>query len=286
MRVSMDQTPTPMTAVTAATNASGGVRSVPIIRIRDGSASAINDDVAVEEPLEIRVEGHTLSIVMRTPGHDRELAAGYLLAEGIIRSARDLFDVSQCGVGMESIVDVALRDPSQYQPEAFARNVWTSSSCGLCGTTVIGDILRKRRPLRDTMSVPAELLYGLPKAWKDAQPGFHRTGGLHACALFDSRGTLESIREDVGRHNALDKLIGHAVFSKSVPLKQRILLLSGRISFEMVQKAHAARIPIVAGLGAPTSLAVDFARKAKMTLAGFLKDSGMNVYSGAERITG
>lgn len=249
-----------------------------------------DDVVAVEEPLELRVEGHTLAVIMRTPGADRELAAGFLLSEGVVRSQKEIFEISPCvqsaQAGAGNVIDVALMDPAAFDPARFSRHVFTSSSCGICGKTSIESVLQRRRALRDEVRVAARVLRGLPHALEQQQTAFKATGGLHACALFTPKGELLALREDVGRHNALDKLIGHALLTDCTPLRGHVLLLSGRTSFEMMQKAYAARIPIVAAIGAPSSLAVDFAHAAGQTLVGFLRGRSMNVYTGAERVTG
>lgn len=258
-------------------------RSYDIQRLAPSAGlRAAKDLVAVEEPLEIRVEGQTVAIVMRTPGEDRELAAGFLLTEGVIKSARDLFDLSDCGAG--NVVDVALARPSRFDAAKLSRHVFTSSSCGICGKTSIAAAMKRRKPLRDAVRVPVKTILALPERLAEVQTAFKATGGLHACALFSSAGELIALREDVGRHNALDKLIGWALLEKRTPLAGHIALLSGRSSFEMMQKAHAAGIPVVVAIGAPSSLAVDFAREAGLTLCGFVRGRTMNVYAGAERV--
>ena len=247
------------------------------------------DVLAVEEPLEIRVEGRPLAVVMRTPGYDRELAAGFLLTEGVIKSAKDLFDITACiapGVaGKGNAVDVALTRPEALDFEKLTRHVFTSSSCGVCSKASIDAVIKRRKPLRDGVRIPAEVLLSLPRRLAAQQETFKQTGGLHACALFDRAGKLLVLREDVGRHNALDKLLGWALLEKRTPLRGHIALLSGRASFEMLQKAHAGGIPVVAAISAPSSLAVDFARESGQTLAGFVRGRSMNLYAGAERIT-
>ncbi len=260
-----------------------------IVRYEAGVALEKRADfLAREEPLEIRVEGQTITITMRTPGCDRELAAGFLLTEGIVKSARDIFDITSCvtagETGSGNAIDVGLRNPAAFDPARLSRHVLTSSSCGLCGKTSIDTAMKRRRPLRDRVRISAALLFSLPKQLSLGQKTFQATGGLHACALFDRAGKLVALREDVGRHNAFDKLIGFALLEKRTPLRGHIALLSGRASFEMMQKAHAAGIPIVAAISAPSSLAVEFAKKSGQTLAGFLRGRSMNVYSGGVRI--
>lgn len=247
------------------------------------------DVVACEEPLEIRVEGRPIAVVMRTPGHDRELAAGFLLTEGVIKSAKDLFDITLCvdpgAAGKGNAVDVALARPEALDLEKLTRHVFTSSSCGICSKASIDLVLKRRKPLSDGVRVPATLLLSLPRRLARKQDTFHTTGGLHACALFDVAGDLLVVREDVGRHNALDKLLGWALLEKHTPLHGHIVLLSGRASFEMMQKAHAGGIAVVAAISAPSSLAVEFARESGQTLAGFVRGRSMNLYAGAERVT-
>jgi FdhD protein len=264
-------------------------RTVSLTRYEAGTAQPFDDELAAEEPLEIRVEGQSIAVVMRTPGHDRELAAGFLLAEGIIKSARDVFDITTCvaagAAGKGNTVDVGLAAPGAFDPAKFSRHVITSASCGVCSKTSIDAVLKRRKPLPlDGLRVAPELLLGLPRRLARHQETFKRTGGLHACALFDRSGKLVAVREDVGRHNALDKLLGWALLEKMLPLRESVLLLSGRTSFEMMQKAYAGGVPIVAAISAPSSLAVEFARESGQTLAGFLRGRSMNVYTGAERV--
>ena len=265
-------------------------RAFRLERYQDGrAAGAFDDVVAAEEPLEIRVEGRPLAVVMRTPGHDRELAAGFLLTEGVIKTARDLFDITTCvapgAAGEGNAVDVALSHPDSFDFEKLTRHVFTSSSCGICSKASIDTVLKRRKPLHDDVRVKASVLLGLPQRLARKQETFKTTGGLHACALFDPGGKLLQLREDVGRHNALDKLLGWALLEKLTPLHGHLVLLSGRASFEMLQKAQAGGVPVVAAISAPSSLAVDFARESGQTLVGFLRGRSMNIYAGAERIT-
>jgi FdhD protein len=256
-----------------------------LVRYENGRSVGESADVlAREEPLEIRVEGRTIAVTMRTPGHDRELAAGFLLSEGVIKSARDLFDVTSCVSEDGNAVDVALAHPSAVDLSKLSRHVLTSSSCGLCGRTAIESALKRHRPLRDNICVPAGMLLSLPRRLGRGQKTFRATGGLHACAVFDSAGALLALREDVGRHNAFDKLLGFALLERRLPLRSHIALLSGRASFEMVQKAYTAGIPVVAAISAPSSLAVELARRSGQTLIGFLRGRTMNVYAGEGRI--
>jgi len=227
-----------------------------------------------------------MAIVMRTPGEDRELVAGFLLTEGVIRSARDLFDITTCVAGGSSgnAVDAALTHPDAFDHAKLARHIITSSSCGICGRVSIEAVLKRRKPLTDETRIAARIIRALPKRLAREQAAFQATGGLHACALFSSTGEMEAVREDVGRHNALDKLLGQALLAGRTPLAGRIVLLSGRASFEMMQKSYAGGVAIVAAIGAPSSLAVDFAKQSGQTLCGFVRPAGMNVYAGAERI--
>lgn len=245
------------------------------------------DEVAVEEPLEIRVEGHSVAVVMRTPGHDRELAAGFALTEGIVRGSSEIFEITSCLTResrTDNVVNIALTDPARFDAAKLSRHVFTSSSCGICGKATIEAALQQFPSIKSAPAIDANTLFQLPERLSAAQETFQRTGGLHACALFESGGELLLVREDVGRHNALDKLIGYQLLAKQLPLSNRILLLSGRVSFEMTQKALAAGIAIIAAISAPTSLAVEFARANNQTLVGFLRGETMNIYAGAERV--
>jgi FdhD protein len=260
-----------------------------ITRYRSGAFAEKADDLAAEEPLELRIEGHSIAVLMRTPGQDRELAAGFLVSENIVRSADEIFEITVCGenaAGSDetNVVSVALKNPARFDAKKSSRNLFSSSSCGICGTASIEAIAKQFPPINSELKIPAALLLDLPGRLSAAQKTFQLTGGLHACALFEEGGTLLAVREDVGRHNALDKLIGQALFENRLPLARQILLLSGRISFEMVQKALAAGIAIIAAISAPTSLAVEFARANNQTLVGFVRGEQMNIYSGAERI--
>lgn len=261
---------------------------IQLARFSAGSWLREEDEVAAEEPLEIRVEGRPVAVVMRTPGADRELTAGFLLSEGLIRSAKDLFDITTCVAGnggaKGNAVDAGLANPAAFDPAKFLRSTIASSSCGLCGRASIESMLRKRKPLAAEWSVQPPLLLSLPRKLSREQETFRKTGGLHACALFDRDGALLAVREDVGRHNALDKLTGWALLEKRLPLSECVVLLSGRVSFEMMQKAYSAGLPLIAAISAPTSLAVEFARESGQTLVGFLRGRSFNVYAGEERI--
>lgn len=246
------------------------------------------DRIAVEEPLEIRVGGRSVAVTMRTPGHERELAAGFLLTEGVIARTEDVLDVLVCRDLPEgqsgNVVDAQLARPDAVDFHRLTRHVFSASSCGLCGKATLDAIAQRFAVVPAGPAFDPALLGRLPARLREAQPGFAATGGLHASALFDRGGTLLCVREDVGRHNALDKVLGWALLAGRLPLPDTILLVSGRVSFELVQKALAAGIPLIAGIGAPSTLAVDCAHRGGQTLVGFLKPERMNVYSGPERI--
>lgn len=260
-----------------------------VTRYAKGALAEKADDLAAEEPLEIRIEGHSIAVLMRTPGNDRDLAAGFLISESIVQSANDIFEIAVCGETAAdsdetNVVNVTLKNPAGFDAKKFSRNLFASSSCGICGKTSIESLVKQFAPIKSEFKIPASLLLDLPARLSAAQKTFRLTGGLHACALFEQDGALLALREDVGRHNALDKLIGDALFQNRLPLSRQILLLSGRVSFEMVQKALAGGIAMIAAISAPTSLAVDFARANNQTLVGFLRGDEMNVYAGRERI--
>jgi FdhD protein len=255
-------------------------------RASGGQTVERGDQVAVEEPLEIRVEGRPVAVVMRTPGHDEELATGFLVSEGVVKHPRDLLEVSTCPASTEAggnVVDVLLGGAS-VDWDSLTRHVFSASSCGICGKTSIDSIFQRFPPVTASWSVSAGTVYQLPAALRAAQQTFDSTGGLHACAVFDLEGRMLVIREDVGRHNALDKILGWALTERLLPLDRHLLLLSGRVSFEMMQKALAAGIPLVAAISAPTSLAVSFAETSGQTLAGFLRGQSMNLYTHPGRV--
>ena len=267
---------------------SGASRTDPVLRYTAGAGAIARDDrIAAEEPLEIRVEGHSVAVVMRTPGHDRELAAGFLVTENLIHAREDIFDITQCGSSAaDQVVNVTLRNPAAFDPSKLTRHVFSSSSCGVCSKATIDAVRQQFAAIQSDAGVSADIILQLPSRLRANQETFEQTGGLHACALFDLGGKLLALREDVGRHNALDKLIGYALLDGCLPLQDRLLFLSGRVSFEMMQKALAAGIPIVAAISAPTTLAIDFARESNQTLIGFVRGETMNVYAGAERVIG
>ncbi len=244
------------------------------------------DELAVEEPLEIRVRGHSVAVTMRTPGHDKELAAGFLLTEGIIHHRADIVEIAPCleSAAPENTLNVFLAPAVEVDFSQLTRHVFAASSCGLCGKTTIEAVQQHFPQVKSNTTVAAEILARLPERMRAAQRTFARTGGLHAAAIFDPRGKLVVLREDVGRHNAVDKVLGHGFLENKLPFDSHLLLVSGRASFEIMQKALAGGIPIVAAVSAPSSLAVEFARESRQTLAGFLRGQTMNVYSWPERI--
>ena len=265
-------------------------RDVTIHRFADSiTPGPIGDEVVIEEPLEIRIEGSPVAIAMRTPGQDEELAAGWMLSEGIANSASDIAAIvpKPGGDGQRAaMVDVMLRDPSRFDAARHRRSLLTNSSCGLCGAATVDQVLREFPPVASPFRISANLLLEMPALLSAEQSAFRRTGGLHACGLFDADGKLLALREDVGRHNALDKLLGRALLEGLLPLSQHVIFLSGRVSFEMMQKALAAGVPVVAAIGAPSSLAIELAVKSKQALAAFIRGATMNVYAGIERLRG
>lgn len=243
------------------------------------------DELAGEEPLEIRVQGRPVSVTMRTPGDDEELALGFLLSEGLLRGRQHVADVVPVEKdGRCNTVDVRLVEGVSVDFERLTRHVFASSSCGLCGKVTIDAVQQQFPPIRSTMTVDASTLLRLPRKSREGQAVFNRTGGLHAATLFDQAGKLIVLREDVGRHNAVDKVLGYALRKDLFPLDRYMLLVSGRSSFEIMQKALAGRLPIVAAVSAPSSLAVQFAEASGQTLVGFLREGRMNVYAGVERV--
>jgi FdhD protein len=265
------------------------VKTTDVMEWNDGQDRRVLDDLAVEEPLEIRIAGDVLTITMRTPGDDFELAAGFLHAEGIVDRREDISRISYgCGPDGRSsgnVVDVVLREGRTVDLEPLQRRFVAASSCGICGRASI-DAVRAReapRPSAD-FKIEPDLLTSLPAALRSAQRVFGRTGGLHAAGLFDAHGALVVVREDIGRHNAVDKVIGDSLLQGGLPLSDRLLLVSGRGGFEIVQKALVAGIPILASVSAPSSLAVQMARDGGLTLVGFLRDRRFVVYSHPNRL--
>lgn len=269
--------------------APGTVAATQVLRRNTGAISrSKRDTVAVEEPLEIRVQGRSVAVTMRTPGHDRELAAGFLLTEGIIRDRRDVIEILHCraAAAPDNTLNVFLAPLLKVDFAQLTRHVFATSSCGLCGKASIESVHQHFPPVKARCSVTVQTLRQLPKLMRQAQATFDQTGGLHAAAVFDAAGKLVVLREDVGRHNAVDKVVGHGFLEGEWPFDSHLLLVSGRASFEIMQKALAARIPIVCAVSAPSSLAVQFARESGQTLVGFLRGDTMNVYAGARRIRG
>jgi FdhD protein len=269
------------------------------VRAREGDSETEREDaLAVEEPLEIRIRsgaaGPPSSFVttMRTPGHDEELAAGLLFAEGVLEGRKDLVSLERpadprVDPELRANVLLAALDPSAYDRAAgLGRRTVMGSACGVCGKTSIENVIPADRPaLSSRLQVSAELLYSLPGRLRERQSLFARTGGLHAAGLFTADGNLLEIREDIGRHNATDKIVGAFLLQDSLPLSDRVLMVSGRAGFEIVQKAYAAGIPIVASVSAPSSLAVELAQTAGVTLLGFLRERRFNIYANPERIS-
>lgn len=273
------------------------VRHITIKKVSDSGIESKPDLLAVEEPLEIRIgygslgdrQQKNLSVTMRTPGHDFELAAGFLFTEGIIHHFDQIESVKYCEDGgkqdqKENIVRVELKPEVKIDLEKLQRHFYTTSSCGVCGKTSIDAVKVNCSASSDSFQIDSSAVHSLPEKLRKAQQVFEYTGGLHASALFDSTGKLILVREDVGRHNALDKIIGAMLFKKEIPLFNYALLVSGRASFELVQKAAVAGIPLLAAVGAPSSLAAQLANDVHMTLLGFVRDERFNVYCGDQRI--
>jgi FdhD protein len=262
---------------------------VELLRWDGERAVADRDLVAREEPLEIQLRGVTLAVVMRTPGHDAELARGFLVTERVVQHAADIVAIRHCTVvtdpdAEDNVVNVTLRDDLAVDLEGLRRNFFASSSCGVCGKATIDNALAVAPPIDDPACFDAALFGRVASRLMAEQPFFARTGGLHAAALCAPDGTLLAVREDIGRHNAVDKVVGWALERDRLPLAGHVLMVSGRISFEIVQKALAARIPVVAAVSAPSSLAVDLAERAGMMLVGFLRGSRCNVYGNRTRL--
>jgi FdhD protein len=253
-----------------------------IRRKKDGSLEYLRDDLTIEEPLEIRIGDQTLATTMRTPGHDKELGAGFLVSEAIVRDRSAIAEIS---ADSENRVIVSLAEGVKVRLNSAQRFGTISSSCGLCGKTSIDEI-RQNFPAIDSgnIRIDIETVLSLPEKLQKAQSDFARTGGIHAAGIFDSSGELKIVREDIGRHNAVDKAIGRAFLDGLLPLNRHLLLVSGRASFEIVQKALSAGIPIVAAVSAPSTLAADFARESNQTLIGFLRPPSFNIYSHIERV--
>ncbi|MBE2287953.1 MAG: formate dehydrogenase accessory sulfurtransferase FdhD [Chitinophagaceae bacterium] len=267
---------------------------VPILRCDNLNSLQVQDVVAVEEPLEIRLRYEhlkqtitkSISVTMRTPGHDIELAIGFLFTEGIISGSSEVISAVVAGGKTGNVVIVTISSDLTDKLKKLDRHFYTSSSCGVCGKASIEalDTVCDRQDIKDNVNVHASMLYKLPSILREKQEVFEKTGGLHGCALFDIGGDFIELMEDVGRHNALDKLIGTSVTRGNVPLTNYVLLLSGRASFELVQKSIMAGIKVIASVGAPSSLAVELANEWDITLVCFLRERRFNVYSGAHRI--
>ena len=251
-----------------------------------GPATTDLDWIASEAPLEVRIDGRPVTVLMRTPGHDEELVRGFLYNEGVVSSARDLVSVGPVHESPEdvggSVINVQLA--SSHSDRTLDRAFYSNASCGVCGKKTIESLEVKGRIAASPLRVQRSVLNALPAKLRDSQTTFSQTGGVHASGLFTSKGELILLREDVGRHNALDKIIGWALAEQKLPLSNYVLLVSGRVSYEIVQKAVMAGIPFIAAVGAPSSLAVDLAERFQLTLVGFLKPDRMNVYTHAERI--
>ena len=265
----------------------------PIIRIGPDGPHRTLDTLAAEEPLELRVDGRPLSVTMRTPGHDVELAHGFLLTEGVLGGPADVAAARYCdsfdddGRNTYNVLDVTLAAGVEPPDASIERNFYTTSSCGVCGKASLDAVRLKTRfsPAADPLTVTPTLLSSLPDRLREAQKLFDSTGGLHAAGLFTGEGELLVAREDVGRHNAVDKVLGWALLDGRVPAAGTVLMVSGRASFELVQKAVMAGVPMLAAVSAPSSLAVELADDAGVTVVGFLRGETMNVYSHDRRIT-
>ena len=270
------------------------VLNVQVTRWQDEQQQRREDYLTVEEPFEIRIDGRSLAVIMRTPGHDFELAMGFLLTEGVISSPDEVLALEDAidadGLPLANVVNISLRQREQSEAlvsrsAAFERHFAVSASCGLCGKNSIDDLMLSLPPLEPgDVRFSASRIYDLPAKLRGGQSVFSHTGGLHAAGLFTEQGELCLLREDVGRHNAVDKIIGYGLRHGDFPYDRHLLVVSGRTSFEILQKALLARIPCVAAISAPSSLAVELAGQAGITLIGFLRDRSMNVYTHAERI--
>ncbi len=277
-----------VSAVEAGDASRDEVREHRALRWHGGATSERTEKLAVEEPLEIRLAGRRFTLTMRTPGHDEELAAGFLFAEGFINKTAELGEVRRVrgrkGAPEPNAIDVVLNVPAGGLRSRLKRNFVMSSSCGVCGKTSIDSIRRRVAPASDSARVAPATLLALPDKLRAGQRVFAATGGLHGVAIFELDGTMLAIREDVGRHNAVDKVIGYALTNAMVPMARHLMMVSGRLSFEIVQKAAAAGVPILAAVSAPSSLAVELAEELGTTLVGFLRDGSFNIYTRPDRI--
>lgn len=264
------------------------VREHRALRWRGGKTSERDEKLAVEEPLEIRLGGRRFTLTMRTPGHDAELAAGFLFAEGFINNASELGEIRRVrgrkGEPEPNAIDIILNVPAEGLRARLKRNFVMSASCGVCGKTSIESIRRRVEPPSDSARVSPTTLLALSARLREGQRVFAATGGLHGAAIFSLDGTMLAIREDVGRHNAVDKVIGYALTNQMLPLSRHLMMVSGRLSFEIMQKAAAAGLPILAAVSAPSSLAVELAEEVGTTLVGFLRDGSFNIYTRPDRL--
>ena len=267
-------------------SAARGVATRPVLRYRSGETPQTADDrLAPEEPLEIRIRARPISVTMRTPGHDEDLAVGFLLTEGVIQSAEDIVKIETPErAGGFNLINVFLRPEVRLDLDRLTRHVFASSSCGLCGAATIEQVHKQFPPVQSGLQIPIETLLALPDALRAAQDEFTATGGMHAAGLFDAQGQLLIVREDVGRHNAVDKVLGHALRHGPWPAAEHALMISGRASFEIMQKALAARVPLVCAVSAPSDLAADFAQRSGQTLVGFLREGRLNAYAHEQRL--
>ncbi|MBM3877109.1 MAG: formate dehydrogenase accessory sulfurtransferase FdhD [Verrucomicrobia bacterium] len=263
-----------------------GEAKARVTRMKSGGAPERRaDSLAVEEPLEIRVDTRPVSVTMRTPGHDDELAAGFLLTEGLLSRRSDLARIEPYGRNESgNVLNVFLAPDVSVDFAQLTRHVFASSSCGLCGKATIEAVRQRFKPVRSRVKVRLGTVLGLPATMRAQQDTFAKTGGLHAAAVFDAEGNLVVLREDVGRHNAVDKALGSGFLNGLLPFDRHVLMVSGRASFEILQKALAARVPIIAAVSAPSSLAVEFARANGQTLVGFVRGETLNCYTHAARI--
>lgn len=267
------------------------ILTVPVKKIEGESSTRVQDLLAIEEPLEIRLGEKTISITMRTPGHDFDLAAGFLFTEGILHNFNEIHRIRRSEASgnprrVGNSVTVELNPGVEIDFERLERHFYTTSSCGVCGKASIEALQMQGCPVlpKNSPLVDSAVIHRLPEVLRREQAVFDRTGGLHAAALFDVQGNLVLLREDVGRHNAVDKLVGAEMLEAHTPLHDKLLVVSGRASFELVQKALMAGVPILAAVGAPSSLAVETAQRFNMTLLGFVRDGRFNIYSGASRV--
>lgn len=277
-----------MTAMPSSKVARHETRKISIRPAAPAVNRSFEDHLAVEEPLEIRIHGEPVVVTMRTPGDDFALASGFLYAEGLLHSGKEIGTIRVCEntqhPDQKNIVDLTFANGHKPDLARLRRNFQATSSCGICGKASIDQIKTHAKPVEARMKVRLDVVYGLGHSLRKAQTLFEKTGGLHAAGIFDEHGILQTLHEDVGRHNAVDKAVGHMLLQDRMPLSHHILMVSGRASFEIVQKAVMARIPLLCAVSAPSSLAVETAREFGITLVGFLREDDFNVYTHAERI--